>query len=81
MHPAMRPVNELDAGDVGYVATGLKTVRECRVGDTITHAARPAAEPLPGYRKAKPMVFAGIYPVEGEDYRRPERCAGKAAVQ
>jgi translation elongation factor EF-4 len=56
------------AGDVGYVATGLKTVRECRVGDTITSPRQPATEPLPGYRKAKPMVFAGIYPVEGEDY-------------
>ena len=66
--PDLRPVAGLAAGEVGYVATGLKTVRECRVGDTITHAARPAPEPLPGYRKVKPMVFAGIYPVEGEDY-------------
>lgn len=66
--PEMHPVDVLNAGDVGYVATGLKTVRECRVGDTFTLAAQPAAEALPGYRKAKPMVFAGIYPVEGEDY-------------
>src|SRR5512133_882456 len=66
--PAMHPVDQLNAGDVGYVATGLKTVRECRVGDTFTTAAHPAASALPGYRKAKPMVFAGIYPVEGEDY-------------
>ena len=66
--PEMHPVDMLNAGDVGYVATGLKTVRECRVGDTFTLAAQPAAEALPGYRKAKPMVFAGIYPVEGEDY-------------
>jgi GTP-binding protein LepA len=66
--PNMRTVPELRAGEVGYVATGLKTVRECRVGDTFTQAASPAAEPLPGYRKVKPMVFAGIYPVEGEDY-------------
>jgi GTP-binding protein LepA len=66
--PNMKPVASLSAGEVGYVATGLKTVRECRVGDTITQAARPAPEPVPGYRKAKPMVFAGIYPVEGEDY-------------
>ncbi|MER3460934.1 MAG: elongation factor 4, partial [candidate division GAL15 bacterium] len=48
--------------------TGLKTVRECRVGDTITLAANPAPQPLPGYRAVKPMVFAGFYPVEGEDY-------------
>ncbi len=66
--PNLRPTGSLEAGEVGYVATGLKTVRECRVGDTLTQVARPAAEPLPGYRKAKPMVFAGIYPVEGEDY-------------
>uniref|UniRef100_A0A7C4KGN5 Elongation factor 4 n=1 Tax=Anaerolinea thermolimosa TaxID=229919 RepID=A0A7C4KGN5_9CHLR len=66
--PDLRPGEHLEAGDVGYVATGLKTVRECRVGDTITHANRPAAEPLPGYQQAKPMVFAGIYPTEGEDY-------------
>ena len=66
--PDLRPVKELVAGEVGYVATGLKTVWECRVGDTLTHTARPAPEPLPGYRKVKPMVFAGIYPVEGEDY-------------
>jgi GTP-binding protein LepA len=66
--PELRPVNKLVAGEVGYVATGLKTVHECRVGDTFTLAANPAGTPLPGYRKAKPMVFAGIYPVEGEDY-------------
>jgi GTP-binding protein LepA len=66
--PDLRPTSELHAGEVGYVATGFKTVRECRVGDTITLATNPAAEPLPGYRKVKPMVFAGIYPVEGEDY-------------
>ncbi len=66
--PNMTPVAELTAGEVGYIATGLKTVRECRVGDTITTRARPAERPLPGYRAAKPMVFAGFYPTEGEDY-------------
>jgi GTP-binding protein LepA len=66
--PGMIPVPTLNAGDVGYVATGLKTVKECRVGDTFTLAANPAENPLPGYRHPKPMVFAGIYPVEGEDY-------------
>jgi GTP-binding protein LepA len=53
---------------VGYVATGLKTVRECRVGDTFTQVSHPAPAPLPGYRHPKSMVFAGFYPVEGEDY-------------
>jgi len=66
--PSLRPSEGLSAGEVGYVATGLKTVREARVGDTITLANWPAEEALPGYRKVKPMVFAGIYPVEGEDY-------------
>jgi len=66
--PDMRSVNHIDSGNVGYIATGLKTVSECRVGDTITQSSSPAAAPLPGYRKVKPMVFAGIYPVEGEDY-------------
>ncbi len=66
--PQLEPVGELTAGEVGYVATGLKTVRECRVGDTLTSATKSALKALPGYQKAKPMVFAGIYPVEGEDY-------------
>jgi GTP-binding protein LepA len=66
--PDMRPVSNLKAGEVGYIATGLKTVRECRVGDTLTNQAKPALEPLHGYLQPKPMVFAGIYPVENEDY-------------
>ena len=66
--PAMQAAERLEAGEVGYVATGLKTVRECRVGDTFTHTAQPASTPLPGYLHPKPMVFAGFYPVEGEDY-------------
>jgi len=66
--PGMKPVKELSAGEVGYIATGLKSVRECRVGDTITLRDRPADEPLAGYRTIKPMVYAGFYPTEGEDY-------------
>jgi GTP-binding protein LepA len=66
--PGLTPSTILEAGEVGYIATGLKTVRESRVGDTITGAARPADVALPGYRQVKPMVFAGFYPVEGEDY-------------
>jgi GTP-binding protein LepA len=64
----MAPVDRLSAGEVGYIATGLKTVRECRVGDTIASALDGGAQPLPGYQHPKPMVFAGFYPVEGEDY-------------
>jgi GTP-binding protein LepA len=66
--PDMKPVKELSAGEVGYIATGLKDVRECRVGDTVTTRDRPADKPLPGFQAAKPMVFAGLYPTEGEDY-------------
>jgi GTP-binding protein LepA len=66
--PGMKPVDALGSGEVGYIATGFKTVHECRVGDTITLASDPALEPLPGYRTPKPMVFAGIYPVEADDY-------------
>jgi GTP-binding protein LepA len=66
--PGMKPVEMIGSGEVGYIATGFKTVHECRVGDTITRASEPAAEPLPGYRVPKPMVFAGIYPVEADDY-------------
>ncbi len=66
--PALVPVPVIRAGDVGYLATGLKNVREAQVGDTITSAADGAAEPLPGYQEAKSLVFAGIYPVSGEDY-------------
>jgi GTP-binding protein LepA len=67
-NPRMAATTELTAGEVGYIATGLKSVRECRVGDTITLRDRPAADPLPGYLAVKPMVFAGLYPSEGEDY-------------
>lgn len=66
--PAMTPIDGLSAGEVGYIATGLKNVKDCQVGDTITLADAPAEVPLPGYRPAKPMVFAGIYPVESADY-------------
>ena len=66
--PGMKPVEELTAGEVGYVATGLKTVRECGVGDTFTLVAQPATEPLPGFQPLKSMVFAGVYPAEADDY-------------
>ncbi len=65
--PQLVPMSELGPGEVGYVATGLKSVRDCQVGDTLTGALRPAAAPLPGYKQAKALVFAGIYPLQGED--------------
>jgi GTP-binding protein LepA len=66
--PWLQPVQSLGPGEVGYVATGLKDVRESRVGDTITDADKPAREPLPGYAAPKPMVFAGLYPTQANDY-------------
>jgi GTP-binding protein LepA len=66
--PTMKATGQLEAGEVGYIATGLKTIRDCHVGDTITSVVNPTSTPLPGYRPAKPMVFAGIYPVETDDY-------------
>src|SRR5262249_55921306 len=66
--PDMKPVDSLEAGEVGYVATGVKTVHECRVGDTITLATGGAETALAGYAKVKPMVFAGFYPTDNDDY-------------
>ncbi|MBR4082627.1 MAG: translation elongation factor 4, partial [Clostridia bacterium] len=66
--PGYQPCAELRPGDVGYVAASIKDVRDTRVGDTITDAARPAAEPLPGYKQVTPMVYCGIYPADGADY-------------
>jgi GTP-binding protein LepA len=66
--PEPIPTGRLGAGEVGYLITGVKDVRQARVGDTVTSAARPAAEPLAGYDRPRPMVFSGLYPVEGDDY-------------
>ncbi|HXF58050.1 MAG TPA: translation elongation factor 4 [Actinomycetota bacterium] len=62
------PTQSLEAGEVGYLVTGVKDVRQAKVGDTVTTAAAPAATPLPGYREPKPMVWAGLYPSDGGDY-------------
>jgi len=66
--PTRVPAQTLNAGEVGYVVTGLKDVSRLRVGDTLTSQARPAAEPLPGYRDVKPTVFAGLFPTDSDDY-------------
>ncbi|MDX6661938.1 MAG: GTP-binding protein LepA [Solirubrobacterales bacterium] len=66
--PEMRAVDAMDAGEVGYVITGLKDVAKLRVGDTLTSQARPATEALPGYREVKPMVFCGLFPVDTDQY-------------
>jgi GTP-binding protein LepA len=66
--PDMRPVEELSAGQVGYITAAIKRVADAKVGDTITEAARPTEQPFPGYRDAKPMVFAGLFPIEDTEY-------------
>ena len=66
--PAETLVDELSVGEVGFVVTGLKDPEAVRVGDTLTGATRPTAEPLPGYREAKPMVYTGIFPIDNKDY-------------
>jgi len=68
--PAMTPVEALDAGDVGYMIAGIKDAVDVRIGDTITDDARPAPEPLPGFKDAQPMVFSGLYPIEASDYEQ-----------
>ena len=65
--PTMTAVEELGPGEVGYIAASIKTIEEARVGDTITDSKQPAQKPLPGYRKVKPVVFCGYYPIERED--------------
>ncbi|OUO50909.1 elongation factor 4 [Parabacteroides sp. An277] len=64
----MSPRDEVRTGDVGYIISGIKTSKEVRVGDTITHVNRPAAEAIAGFEEVKPMVFAGVYPIETEDF-------------
>ena len=66
--PAAVVVDGLEAGEVGFMAASMKNVKDTRVGDTITDAGKPAAAPLPGYRRVKPMVYCGLYPVESADY-------------
>jgi GTP-binding protein LepA len=66
--PTMTPVDSLEAGEVGYIITGLKDVSRLRVGDTLTVEARPAEQPLPGYKDVKPMVFAGLFPTDSDAY-------------
>jgi len=74
------PVDELKAGSVGWVIAGIKAVRDINIGDTITEVERPAAAPLPGYKEAKPVVFASIYPMSSDDYEDLDKAMGKLAL-
>ena len=64
----MQPTTTISAGNVGYIISGIKTSTEVKVGDTITHVSRPCSEAIAGFEEAKPMVFAGVYPIEAEDF-------------
>ncbi|MBQ8686034.1 MAG: translation elongation factor 4 [Clostridia bacterium] len=66
--PSLLPKKELKAGEVGYIAASIKSIQDVAVGDTVTHALRPASEPLPGYKKVQPVVFCGIYPLDGSKF-------------
>ena len=74
------PHEQLSAGEVGYVIAGIKSVRDIEVGDTITHRDRPAAEPVPGYQKAKQVVFSSIYPIDADEYRELQKAMDKLAI-
>lgn len=78
--PEYLPVDILRAGDVGYITGSIKNVRDARVGDTVTTAKNPATKPLPGYKKAVPMVFSGIYPVDGADYEELKEALEKLQI-
>ncbi|MDP6501557.1 MAG: translation elongation factor 4 [Dehalococcoidales bacterium] len=78
--PEPSPTGELTAGDVGYIATGLKSVEECRVGDTVTSIQGGASEPLIGYHSPKPMVFAGVYPTQAEDFGELRKAIEKLSL-
>jgi GTP-binding protein LepA len=78
--PSFLPTGELRAGDVGYITASIKNVRDARVGDTITEADRPAKEALPGYKPAVPMVFSGIYPVDGAKYEELKEALEKLQI-
>lgn len=75
--PAPQNVKQLKAGEVGFVIAGIKEVRDTRIGDTITEQERPAQAPLPGFKEVKPMVFAGIYPSDSDQYENLKRALGK----
>lgn len=78
--PEYLPVDALKAGDVGYITGSIKNVRDARVGDTVTSAKNPATEALPGYKKAIPMVYSGIYPVDGADYEELKEALEKLQI-
>ena len=78
--PAKREVDSLSAGEVGFLSSAIKDIQHARVGDTVTHTARPTAKALPGYTRMKPMVFSGLYPANGEEFEHLKDALGKLAL-
>jgi GTP-binding protein LepA len=76
----LNPKEQLSAGEVGYIIAGIKSVREIEIGDTITHLERQATEPIPGYKKAKQVVFSSIYPMNTDEYRDLSKAMDKLAI-
>ena len=79
--PKLVPKEILRAGEVGYIAASIKSIQDVAVGDTVTGALSPAAEPLPGYKKVQPVVFCGIYPLDGQQVQRPQGRPPQTAAQ
>jgi len=75
--PAMEKVTHLGPGDVGYIVSNIKSTDEIKIGDTVTHANKPASEMLPGYKEVRPMVYCGLYPLESDDYEKLKVALGK----
>jgi GTP-binding protein LepA len=75
--PAMEKVSHLGPGDVGYIVSNIKSTDEIKIGDTVTHANKPAADMLPGYKEVRPMVYCGLYPLESDDYEKLKVALGK----
>ncbi len=75
--PGMEKIGHLGPGDVGYIVSNIKSTDEIKIGDTVTHANKPAAEMLPGYKEVRPMVYCGLYPLESDDYEKLKVALGK----
>lgn len=73
-------IHELEPGQVGYIAANIKDIKDVLVGDTITHHKKPASQPLPGFKRMKPMVFAGLYPIESEDFEKLKEAVEKLSL-
>ncbi len=78
--PKMKPCDVLEAGAVGYLVVNIRDVADVKVGDTVTHAATPSTEPVPGFKEVRPMVFSGIYPIDTDDYEKLKASIAKLAI-